>query len=147
MKGTSSVLSASGDSLRTSPSRPLPGSPSTSTRLPCTSTKSSNERIAAYIIREHDRGRTLEDILDDPYVVNRCSQTVVKIAPGGATSVFAGTGTLGHSGDGGPARKARLYAPSFVTVDLDRNVYVSDTGNGRIRRISPDGTITTFAGF
>ena len=38
-----------------------------------TSTKSSNERIAAYIIREHDRGRTLEDILDDPYVVNRCS--------------------------------------------------------------------------
>jgi hypothetical protein len=37
------------------------------------STKSSNERIAAYIIREHDRGRTLEDVLDDPYVVNRCS--------------------------------------------------------------------------
>jgi hypothetical protein len=37
------------------------------------STKSSNERIAAYIIREHDRGRNLEDILDDPYVLNRCS--------------------------------------------------------------------------
>jgi hypothetical protein len=39
-----------------------------------TSSKGSNERIAAYIIREHDRGRTLEDILDDPYVVNRCSE-------------------------------------------------------------------------
>ena len=38
------------------------------------STKSSNERIAAYIIREHDRGRTLGEILDDPYVVNRCSE-------------------------------------------------------------------------
>ena len=37
------------------------------------STKSSNERIAAYIVREHDRGRTLKDILEDPYVVNRCS--------------------------------------------------------------------------
>ena len=36
-------------------------------------TKSSNERISAYIVREHDRGRTLDDILDDPYVVNRCS--------------------------------------------------------------------------
>jgi hypothetical protein len=36
-------------------------------------TKSSNERIAAYVVREHDRGRTLDDILDDPYVVNRCS--------------------------------------------------------------------------
>lgn len=38
------------------------------------STKGSNERIAAYIVREHDRGRTLEDILGDPYVVNRCSE-------------------------------------------------------------------------
>ncbi len=32
------------------------------------------DRVAAYVIREHDRGRTLEDILDDPYVRNRCSQ-------------------------------------------------------------------------
>jgi hypothetical protein len=38
------------------------------------STKGSNERVAAYIVREHERGRTLEDILDDPYVVNRCSE-------------------------------------------------------------------------
>jgi hypothetical protein len=38
------------------------------------SSKGSNERVAAYILREHERGRTLEDILDDPYVVNRCSE-------------------------------------------------------------------------
>jgi hypothetical protein len=31
------------------------------------------ERVAAYVIREHDRGRSLDDILDDPYVRNRCS--------------------------------------------------------------------------
>jgi len=36
--------------------------------------KSSEERVAAYVVREHDRGRTLEDILDDPYVVNRVSE-------------------------------------------------------------------------
>jgi hypothetical protein len=36
--------------------------------------KGSEERVAAYIVREHDRGRTLDDILDDPYVVNRCSE-------------------------------------------------------------------------
>jgi hypothetical protein len=37
-------------------------------------TKSSQEeRVAAYLIREHDRGRSLDDILDDPYVRNRCS--------------------------------------------------------------------------
>jgi hypothetical protein len=37
-------------------------------------TRGSEDRIAAYVIREHDRGRTLDDILDDPYVVNRCSE-------------------------------------------------------------------------
>ena len=37
-------------------------------------TKSSEERCAAYVIREHDRGRTLGDILDDPYVANRLSE-------------------------------------------------------------------------
>jgi hypothetical protein len=41
-------------------------------------TRSSQaERVAAYVIREHDRGRSLNDILDDPYVRNRCSQSEV----------------------------------------------------------------------
>jgi hypothetical protein len=34
----------------------------------------AEDRIAAYVIREHDRGRALGDILNDPYVVNRCSK-------------------------------------------------------------------------
>jgi hypothetical protein len=37
-------------------------------------TKGAEERVAAYVVREHDRGRTLDDILDDPYVVNRCTE-------------------------------------------------------------------------
>ncbi|HEU0302965.1 MAG TPA: hypothetical protein VFR32_00140 [Gaiellaceae bacterium] len=37
-------------------------------------TKGAEERVAAYVIREHERGRSLDDILDDPYVVNRCTQ-------------------------------------------------------------------------
>jgi hypothetical protein len=40
-------------------------------------TKSSEERCAAYVIREHDRGRTLDDILHDPYVVNRLSEAEI----------------------------------------------------------------------
>jgi hypothetical protein len=36
-------------------------------------TTSQEERVAAYVVREHDRGRSLDDILDDPYVVNRLS--------------------------------------------------------------------------
>jgi hypothetical protein len=35
------------------------------------------ERVAAYVIREHDRGRSLDDILEDPYVCNRCSSTEI----------------------------------------------------------------------
>ena len=41
-------------------------------------TKGAEDRVAAYVIREHDRGRSLDDILDDPYVVNRCSELEVK---------------------------------------------------------------------
>lgn len=37
-------------------------------------TKGAEDRVAAYVIREHERGRSLDDILDDPYVVNRCSE-------------------------------------------------------------------------
>jgi hypothetical protein len=40
-------------------------------------TSGAEDRVAAYVIREHDRGRTLEDILDDPYVVNRCSEPCI----------------------------------------------------------------------
>jgi hypothetical protein len=36
--------------------------------------KRSDEQVAAYIVREHRRGRSLDDILDDPYVRNRCSE-------------------------------------------------------------------------
>jgi hypothetical protein len=40
--------------------------------------KSSEERVAAYVIREHERGRTLDDILDDPYVLNRLNEDGVR---------------------------------------------------------------------
>jgi hypothetical protein len=43
-----------------------------------TASKGSEDRVAAYIIREHDRGRSLEAILDDPYVANRCSEQEIR---------------------------------------------------------------------
>lgn len=65
----------------------------------------------------------------------------------GAYSVLAGTrGTPGFSGDGGPASNATLNAPRSVYVDASGNVYVCDTGNGRIRMITPDGIIQTVVG-
>ena len=72
-----------------------------------------------------------------------------KDAAGGELKTIAGTcswSSRGFSGDGGPAEHARLHTPHGVAVDEAGNVYVADTGNYRMRRISPDGRIETIAG-
>lgn len=71
---------------------------------------------------------------------------VRKITTGGKITTIAGNGIQGFSGDGGPATAASLNTPIAVAVDASGNVFVSDSGNVRIRKIAPDGTITTFAG-
>lgn len=59
---------------------------------------------------------------------------------------MAGTGSAGFSGDGGLAAQAQLNAPTGVCVDTSGNVYVNDLSNLRVRKISPQGTISTVAG-
>jgi DNA-binding CsgD family transcriptional regulator/sugar lactone lactonase YvrE len=64
----------------------------------------------------------------------------------GRISTFAGTGTAGNAGDGGPAAQAQLNMPQGLAVDSAGNVYIADTLNNRVRRVDVDGTITTVAG-
>jgi hypothetical protein len=65
----------------------------------------------------------------------------------GEYTTFAGTAnSAGYSGDGGPATAATLNAPSSVFTDPFGNVYICDTGNGRIRMVTPDGIIQTVVG-
>ena len=66
-------------------------------------------------------------------------------ASGGATRV-AGTGKAGSGGDGGPAIEAELNFPTGLALDAIGALYISDAGNNRIRRVDPDGVITTVAG-
>ena len=69
-----------------------------------------------------------------------------KVTPDGIISTIAGSGVNGHSGDGGPAVGARLNAPQGVAVDAAGNFYIADTSDNEIRKVMPDGTITTVAG-
>ncbi len=68
-------------------------------------------------------------------------------APLGYTiATVAGNGTNGYSGDDGPATGAQLFDPYGVVLDKSGNLYIADQLNNRIRKVSPDGTITTVAG-
>ncbi len=60
-------------------------------------------------------------------------------------TVLAGTGAPGTSGDGGPARRARLDEVASLVLDRSGNLYVADVANGRVRRIARNGVITTVA--
>ena len=74
------------------------------------------------------------------------SHMVVKIDTSGKIRVIAGNGTEGNSGDGGPGTSATLANPVGLAVDSAGNVYIADSSGNRVRRVTPDGTIGTFAG-
>jgi uncharacterized protein (TIGR03437 family) len=86
------------------------------------------------------------DLAGNLYLSDTANHRVRKVSAGGVISTLAGTGSAGFSGDNGPARDAQINLPYGLAVDSAGSVYVADLGNNRVRRISPDGTITTVAG-
>lgn len=72
--------------------------------------------------------------------------SVFQVSPSGILAFYAGNGHPGYSGDNGPAVDAQLYGPCGVAVDGNGNVYISDSNEQRVRKVSPSGVITTFAG-
>ncbi|MFF1724315.1 NHL domain-containing protein [Streptomyces sviceus] len=71
---------------------------------------------------------------------------VRKVATDGKISTVAGTGVAGFSGDNGPAVSAQLNYPREIAVDSAGAVYIADTNNHRVRKITADGKISTVAG-
>jgi trimeric autotransporter adhesin len=80
------------------------------------------------------------------YVADSYNHRIRKITSDGVISTFAGTGAFGYSGDGGQATAAQLYYPHDVAVDVFGNLYIADTNNHRIRKVTSSGIISTVAG-
>jgi len=87
-----------------------------------------------------------EDKNGNVYFAELATDRVFKIDTKGILTRFAGNGIQGYAGDGGPATSASLFNPKGLAFDSDGNMYISDTGNFRIRMVTPAGIITTFAG-
>jgi sugar lactone lactonase YvrE len=80
------------------------------------------------------------------YVADTGNHTIRKITPGGVSSTLAGSsGTVGSCD--GAGNNARFNAPTGVAVDGSGNIYVADSNNHTIRRVTPDGVVTTLAGY
>ncbi len=71
---------------------------------------------------------------------------VRRVSPGGTITTVAGTAGAGYSGDGGPATAAQLSSPRAAVPTPDGGILIADTGNDTVRRVAPDGTISTVAG-
>ena len=80
------------------------------------------------------------------YIADKGNNVVRKVNTAGIISTFAGIGAAGFGGNGGNATAALLNMPTSVATDGAGNLYISDQGNNRIRKVTPFGIISTFAG-
>ncbi len=71
------------------------------------------------------------------YIVDTSNQRIRKVDTAGVISTAAGSGQQGYGGDGGPALQARLRFPVGVALDGEDNLYIADTSNHRIRKVTP----------
>ena len=104
-----------------------------------------------------DGGRAIEAQLSFPsgvavdndgnvYISDYYSQRVRRVDTTGTITTIAGSGEPGYGGDDGTAAEARLFFPWGVAADHAGNLYITDSGNHRVRRIDTTGTVATFAG-
>jgi hypothetical protein len=87
------------------------------------------------------------DSANNLYIADFGNHRIRKVAATGIITTVAGNGTLGYSGDGGPATSAELADPTHVVLDSVGNLIIADPGNNRVRKVTvATGIITTIAG-
>lgn len=82
----------------------------------------------------------------DVFIADTYNNIVREVSPRGLISTVAGNGNPGYRGDNGPAWRAELSFPTGLAVDSLGNLYIADSGNNVVRRVSTAGVITTVAG-
>lgn len=91
-------------------------------------------------------GRIDMDSVGNLYIADTGNNVIRRVSASGMITTFAGTGTAGATGDGGPATMAALNQPTDVEVGPDGTVYIADTHNSCVRAVGMDGNIRTVAG-
>jgi uncharacterized protein (TIGR03437 family) len=88
----------------------------------------------------------VRDAKGNLYISDLGNYVIRRIDTSGNITTFAGNNTFGFSGDGGPAYLAQLSTVNGIAIDATGNVYLADTLNNRVRIVTTDGNISTFAG-
>ncbi len=84
------------------------------------------------------------DVLGNLYISEKGNNLIRKVAPGGVVTTLVGTGTAGYKD--GPVATAQFNDPEGMVIDGTGNLFVADAGNNVIRKITPDGQVSTYAG-
>jgi uncharacterized protein (TIGR03437 family) len=86
------------------------------------------------------------DSQNNLYIADLSNQVVRKVNSSGVITTFAGNNAPGYSGDGGQATSATMTYPFSVVGDSNGNFFIADSNDNRVRKVAPDGTISTYAG-
>lgn len=97
---------------------------------------------------------TAFDAQGNMYITDQANQRIRKVGTDNIIHTFVGNGMAGFSGDDGPAEAAQIKLPGGqsappagrLAIDGAGNIFLADSGNHRIRKIDPEGVITTYAG-
>jgi sugar lactone lactonase YvrE len=86
------------------------------------------------------------DSAGNVYIADTLNNRVMRVDADGTITTVAGDGDAGYAGDGKPGPSARLNLPTGLAIGFGDTLFIADTGNNVIRRLSADGTISTVAG-
>ncbi len=106
----------------------------------------NGDGIAATSAKLNTPGGVWVDPAGNVYIGDIFNYRVRKVNTSGMISTYAGNGTPGSAGDGGPATAAQIHNTNQLAMDAAGNLYLSDNANHRIRKVTSAGIITTIAG-